>query len=162
MRASQTPTAWNGGPRVADQTDAGPVAAGEGGVGPALRTWTVELPAGLGRNLSANARHHHMVQHKLNKKFKAAAAWCARAAHVPHLEQARIVAEYRPPDRRRRDPDNLAPQVKAAIDGIVQAGVLTDDSSRYVTSVEMRIDEDRRVRGGQLVLHITELPEEAR
>jgi Holliday junction resolvase RusA-like endonuclease len=41
--------------------------------------------------------------------------------------------------KRRRDPDSLAPMVKGCLDGLVRAGVLTDDSSTYVHDVHLRI-----------------------
>ena len=34
---------------------------------------------------------------------------------------------------RRRDPDNWVARMKSALDGLVQAGVLKDDSSEHVT-----------------------------
>jgi Holliday junction resolvase RusA-like endonuclease len=80
----------------------------------------------------------------------------ALAAKVPHLERVSIVVEYQPPDRRRRDADNPAPSAKACIDGIVAAGVLTDDACpRYVTEIRCTIGE--QYPRGRLVLQITEV-----
>ena len=36
------------------------------------------------------------------------------------------------PDRRRRDRHNLAPTVKAMMDGLIDAGLLPDDADRYL------------------------------
>lgn len=46
--------------------------------------------------------------------------------------------------------------VKAALDGIVAAGVLRSDDSRYVTEVSCRIGP--LYPKGRLVLHLTEAP----
>lgn len=40
------------------------------------------------------------------------------------------------PDRRRRDPHNLYPTVKACIDGMVDAGVFDDDDATHLTTTE--------------------------
>lgn len=45
------------------------------------------------------------------------------------------------PDKRRRDVDGLGPFVKAALDGLVKAGVWEDDQSDYVQEVRLRIDK---------------------
>lgn len=82
----------------------------------------------------------------------------ARQARIPRLERVSVVAEYQPPDQRRRDADNPAPSVKACIDGIVAAGVLDDDESpRYVAEIICRIGEP--YPGGRMVLFLAEVPE---
>lgn len=39
---------------------------------------------------------------------------------------------------RRRDPHNMAPTVKAIVDGLVDAGVWPDDNERWVTVLDSR------------------------
>jgi crossover junction endodeoxyribonuclease RusA len=123
-------------------------------VGGTGRTWTVELPAGLPL-LNANRRQHHFVKARLTKAIRDAAHIFALADRIPGLKRAHIVVEYRPPDRRHRDVHNLYPSAKAAVDGLVDAGVLPDDSDEYLTGPDMRPGDV--TPGGQLVLHITEL-----
>lgn len=117
------------------------------------RSWSVALPAGLPL-LNANRRQHHMAKARLTRAIRDVAHMLARSDRVPALERAHIVCEYRPPDRRRRDVHNLFPSAKAAVDGLVDAGVLPDDSDEYLTGPDMRLGEV--VKDGQLVLHITE------
>ena len=96
----------------------------------------------------------------ITKPIRDAAIWLARAAKIPHLARAAIVVEFRAPTGRKRvvrEAHNLGPSAKAAIDGLVKAGVLTDDSDRYVADVSFRPGEPHPL--GQLVLIITELPE---
>lgn len=88
----------------------------------------------------------------------------ARDARLPRLERAHIVAELCFTDKRRRDPANWYPTVKAAVDGLVDAGVLRDDSTEYLVGPDMRLgppvprSNGRKQGGGVLVLHIFELP----
>ena len=118
------------------------------------RTYTVELPAGMPL-LNANRRPHWAAKAKLTRALREAALVCARRDQVPPLKRAHIVAEYRPPDRRRRDVHNLFPSAKAAIDGVVDAGVLTDDADQYLIGPDMRLGPVEQ--GGRLVLHIQEI-----
>lgn len=50
-------------------------------------------------------------------------------------------------DRRRRDPHNFAPTMKAIIDGLVDAGVWPDDTPEYVTTTEPVLDVQQLHRG---------------
>jgi crossover junction endodeoxyribonuclease RusA len=123
------------------------------------RSWTVELPAGL-TLLNANQRLHWRPKAERTRTIRAASYACVKGAKVPKLKRAAIVVaaivvEYRPPDRRRRDVHNLYPSAKAAIDGLVDAGVLPDDSDRYLVGPDMRAGEVAPLE--RLVLHITEL-----
>ena len=118
------------------------------------RTFTVELPAELPL-VNANKRLHRMRQADLTKAIRAAAFVMAKNGKVPALQRAHIICEFRPPDRRRRDVHNLYPSAKAAVDGLVDAGVLPDDSDEYLIGPDMRVGTV--VLGGQLLLHITEL-----
>ena len=120
------------------------------------RRWSVELPSGM-ELLNANQRPHWRVRSARTKRIREEAAWLARKAGIPTLARAHIVGEFRPPDRRRRDVANLYPSFKAAIDGLVDAAVLPDDDDTHLVGPDMRLGA--LVAGGQLVLHITELPE---
>jgi crossover junction endodeoxyribonuclease RusA len=119
-----------------------------------MSTWTVELPAGMPL-LNANRRQHWAAKAKLTRALREAALVCARRDHVPALDRAHIVVEYRPPDCRRRDVHNLAPSAKACVDGVVDAGVLRDDADEYLIGPDMRVGPV--VPRGQLLIHITEL-----
>lgn len=122
---------------------------------PGPRAWTVELPPGV-QLLNANQRLHWRKKAPITRALREASAILARQARIPTLARAHIVGEYRPPDRRRRDVANLYPSFKAAIDGLVDAAVLDDDDDTRLVGPDMRLGQ--LVAGGQLVLHITELP----
>lgn len=123
------------------------------------RTWTLEFPPGM-LLLSLNDRYHWAEKGKRAKALREAGWALARQQQIPQLQRASFVVEYRPPDRRRRDNDNIpAGSGKHGIDGIVQARVLVDDSREYVADIRYRLGAI--VPKGQLVIYITEVIEEA-
>lgn len=59
----------------------------------------------------------------------------ARQAQIPCLRSVHITAQPYQKRGRLADPGAHQPAVKAAIDGLVDAGVLEDDSGSYVASL---------------------------
>ncbi|WP_327655727.1 hypothetical protein [Streptomyces sp. NBC_00483] len=127
-------------------------------------TFTIELPAGLPL-LNANRRHHHRVRADRTRTLRAAAMQAATenpalmrmlAAAKPGAlyQRARIVAYYRPARAGRADPANWYPSFKAAVDGLVDAGLLEDDDHTRLIGPDMRLGN--KVPGGQLVLVISD------
>lgn len=122
--------------------------------------WRVAMPAGMPL-LSTNQRHNHWSERQRTTKALRRTAYVnAAAAHIPQLQRARIVAVYHPHDRRRRDVHNLLPAAKACVDGLVDAGVLPDDNDQHLIGPDMRPGL-RKVKHGQLVLHVTALDQDA-
>lgn len=121
------------------------------------RQWVIELPAGT-KLLSSNDREHWRARARETASLRETAAWLARAQKIPRLDRAHVLATYWPPDRRRRDPANLYPSVKACVDGLTDAGVWADDDAAHVTGPDMRLGEV--CPGGRLVLIVTELSPE--
>lgn len=132
--------------------------------------YTVTLPAGL-KLLNANDRVHHQQRAAITKALRSAAAFAA--FQDPHLRRALIAARpepllcrahilgvLHPGNRGRRDPANYYPSFKAAVDGLVDAGLFEDDDSAHVHGPDMRLGPV--VKRSQLVLHIRELPGVAR
>ena len=154
------PRAGDGGQAAAGKNAAaklGKVTSPRPAAGFKPRTWTIELPAGL-PVLNLNKRLHWAKERAIAKELRLAAWAMARQQKIPHLYRARITVEYQPPrTRRRRDAENIpAPSGKHAVDGLVDAKVLTDDECpRYVEKIEHRIGES--YPRGRLVLHVTEV-----
>jgi Holliday junction resolvase RusA-like endonuclease len=119
------------------------------------REFKLELPPGM-RLLSLNGRQHWAQRNRATQVIKQAAWAVAKQARVPRLERAEITVIYRPPDRRRRDAGNLAASGKAAIDGLVLAGVLADDDSSHLIREEYEIGDLCPLRRGRLVIRIRE------
>jgi hypothetical protein len=82
----------------------------------------------------------------------------AQQARLPRLPSAHIVAELRFTDRRRRDPHNFMPTIKAVVDGLVDYGLLPDDSAAYLVGPDVRLGEPIKARpfgpAGALILTI--------
>ena len=132
------------------------------------RSFTITLPPGL-KLLNANQRVHHRVRAELTSAIRGATmAQCSgepamRAALVsageaPVPEHAYILGILHPGSRRRLDPANFYPSFKAAVDGLVDAGVLEDDDHTRVIGPDMRIGPV--MKGGRIALHIQELTPE--
>lgn len=140
--APQTPT--RSGTRLTPQS---PSSA------PGPRAWRLVL--GLDKPLSLNDRHGVMAHARAKRTVRQAAGYAALALRIgpqPHVH-VRIV--YEPALTRRRDTDNLWATGKPAIDGLVDAGVVPDDTPQYVTRHEPRIaDPNPRVLGNRVWLHV--------
>jgi hypothetical protein len=117
--------------------------------------YIVALPPGLPLlNANRSRRQHWAPVRATARDIRTAAFAIARAQHIPRIERARIVYVIHPaPQDRRRDPANWAESAKAAVDGLVDAGVFEDDDSTRVVGPDPRLGAP--VARGQLVLHIT-------
>lgn len=107
---------------------------------------------------SANDRlHWQVVRHK-----KSAVKTLARAAAdgVGRLEVATLDVQVHYPTNSPADPHNIASTVlKAAIDGIVAAGVLPDDDDKHLTAVTISRGPKTALPGMyRLTLTLTEVP----
>lgn len=124
---------------------------------PSVRQWQVFIPAPAPW-LSANQRRDLRRQTPDRRAWRAAGAAHARAAHLPKLQHVHLVAVLRFPDNRRRDPHNYYPTLKALVDGLVDYGLVPDDSHQYLVGPDIRqgpVLTDRRL--GEVVLTVTDL-----
>lgn len=129
--------------------------------GPRPAPFVITLPAGLDL-LNANRRIHEQAAARLTKKIRNAAheavsecpalmAALKAAKPDPLFQRAHILGVLHPATAgRRRDPANWYPSFKAAVDGLVDAGVLEDDDHTRVVGPDMRLGPV--VKRGQLVL----------
>ncbi len=112
--------------------------------------------------LTANQRFGHWAaKARITADVRRTTMLLARAAKLPRgVEHVTIRLYYVPRDRRRRDADNLVPTLKAACDGLVDAGLVHDDTPDQMTKHMPTIDPPTREapgpRGGRLYLTITE------
>lgn len=124
------------------------------------RVWTLTIPAPAAW-LNANQRVDLRRQTPDRRAWRDAANVYARAARLPKLARAHILAELRFADARHRDVHNLYPTIKAVVDGLVDYGLLPDDSHHYLVGPDLRYGPRvaKRPAGasGELVLTITEL-----
>lgn len=74
----------------------------------------------------------------------------------PHIPAATCDVVVKWSDKRRRDAESIVPTVKAAIDGCVDAGLLTDDSDQYLKKVSYsNADETHNTPGIACYLELT-------
>jgi hypothetical protein len=129
------------------------------------RPVTITLPAGLDL-LNSNQRLHHAPKGRLTAALRAAAHEAvtedarlmealADAKPGPLFQRAHVLGILHPPKNDRRDPANWYPSFKAAVDGLVDAGLLEDDDHTRLVGPDMRLG--RKVKGGQLVLVVRAL-----
>lgn len=115
----------------------------------------IELPWPDMRKLSPNSRPHWAVKHQAAKEANSIGYWEAYKAWDTDKKFAdRIVARYTfyPPDKRRRDLDNVLGCLKHATDGVFVA-IGADDSSIQQTIVEW----GEVCKPGKVVLRLEEL-----
>jgi crossover junction endodeoxyribonuclease RusA len=113
-------------------------------------SYLIKLPVGL-QLMNANDRDHWTKRAKASSLIRATARGLCK--DFPRLGRVKIKAVYYASDNRRRDVSNLFPSVKAAVDGIVDAGVIKDDNDKFVVALEM-IRGEYNIPGGQLVIEI--------
>lgn len=103
----------------------------------------LEVPLPLRKRpwLSSNDRDHWGRRKGLTEYYRHTACQIAKDLDVPTFEMVALDVALAFGDNRRRDAHNYLPTVKAIIDGLVDAGVLYDDSDRYVVSTTIRRDE---------------------
>lgn len=122
--------------------------------------FVITLPAGL-TLLNSNQRLNFHDRRRITARLRGAATEAvgecpalmdALAAAKPDalFPRAHILGVLHPPSDGRRDPANWYPSFKAAVDGIVDAGVLEDDDHTRLLGPDMRLGEKRPK--GQLVL----------
>lgn len=103
-----------------------------------MRTWTLDLPDQP--YITANSRAHWSKRSACAAGWRDATALLARQAKVPELGRVYVTLTMVAKDRRRRDADNLVSGVlKHCLDGLVDAGVIPDDTPEHVDGSLPRI-----------------------
>jgi crossover junction endodeoxyribonuclease RusA len=120
------------------------------------RTWELALPPGT-LLINANQNLHWRKRAELIASIRHTAWAMARKAKLPALQRAHIFYVFHPDTKgsRRRDSGNWSPSAKAAIDGLVDAGLLPDDNHTRLLGPDPRMGPP--IARSQLVLHITDL-----
>lgn len=100
-------------------------------------------------------RKHWRDQADHEREWRNAGFLLAKEAKLPKLAQVRVEA-IPFGNTGPQDPGNCYPSVKALLDGLVDAGVIVDDTGEYVTSVTMLPWRKIKAPSG-LELHIYEV-----
>lgn len=118
------------------------------------REWLVELP--MTRPLSLNSRQHWRAKARDVARVRKLAAKAVADLGVPRMTYVEVELHYAPRDRRRRDADNLVATVKPCHDGLVDAGVIPDDTPEYLLPRFPVVDEPTRAAAGRIYLIVRE------
>jgi crossover junction endodeoxyribonuclease RusA len=85
---------------------------------------------------NAERRWHYHERARRVRETRTRWTWLTLAENIPKLDRVSITAQPLARSRRwRADVAACYPSVKAAIDGIVDAGVMEDDDDRHLLSV---------------------------
>ena len=127
-----------------------------------MSEWHIDLPYTKPPMSLNDKREHWAVFRRKVGLVRKTAEILARQAGIPRMH-SRVTVRliYRPKANLRRDPVNLSPVVKAAVDGLVDAGVLDDDDRTRCEQTPVIVDKGAEwSAGSRLRLHITELVDE--
>lgn len=100
--------------------------------------------------LSPNARTHWSKRASAAKKYRAEACLMANAMGCRALGCDSLTVEitFCPPDKRRRDVDNMLASIKSGLDGIADATGVDDSTWHY------GITRGDPVKGGAVLVHV--------
>ena len=114
---------------------------------------TLPLPP---RVLHPNERPPHWaVKHIAAQNYKAMARIVGYGCGARYVEKVQIRPVFYFKTNRRRDGDGLIAWIKAAIDGIKEAGVIEDDSTEHIEWLDPQVGKD--AGNPRLELHISPL-----
>lgn len=121
-----------------------------------MATIVIDLPRSLW--WSANGREHWTRRSAKTRAVRLLAKAAARGTERFDRATLGVLVHY--PTNARADPHNVASTViKAAIDGIVSAGVLPDDDDKHLTAVTISRGPKTSIAGiYRLTLTLEEVP----
>jgi crossover junction endodeoxyribonuclease RusA len=96
--------------------------------------WTLDLPYER-PPLNANQRLHWAKKAALTKQVRAASFYAAKSAGVLRCDKVRVTLTWFVRTTTRRDADNVVPTLKALCDGLVDAGIVSDDTPDQMVKV---------------------------
>ncbi len=106
------------------------------------------------KDLSPNARKYRLAVAPLRKKARTEAMWACKAAKMnfAHLADTglHLRITFNPPDRRKRDLDNLLASIKSHLDGVADV-IGVDDSMWGLTLVRGEV-----VKGGAVKVEVVD------
>lgn len=88
------------------------------------------------KELSPNARVHHHALARVKKKYRSECGWELKAQGVKKIEadELHLSITFYPPDKRRRDWDNMLASIKSGLDAISQQ--IEVDDSKWELSIK--------------------------
>lgn len=100
--------------------------------------WTITIPAPV-EFINLNQRMHWAKKANLTRAWRSAGLIYAMAADIPrNLARVHITAHIIKPTARQYDVHNLLPTLKAAVDGLVDYGLIPDDTNNHLVGPDLR------------------------
>ena len=100
--------------------------------------WTLTIESALPM-LNLNQRYHWAKKAQLTKHWRQLALANAMAAGLPrNLQNVHITAHVIKSTSRQYDVHNLMPTLKACVDGLVDYGLIPDDTNKHLTGPDLR------------------------
>lgn len=103
---------------------------------------TIQLPP-INPKLHAHNTGHWRTKAAAVKQLKIVAQVTARPLVSETWDRAKVHYHFFVPDNLRRDEGNMIHSQKPAIDGIVKAGLIVDDSWQYLSTGSVTVEIDR-------------------
>ena len=115
---------------------------------------TIYIPIkfpGLNEMIAAAKKHYHQYS-SMKKEFTEAVAWHVKAKNPRQRNEVFIELTWYE-KTAKRDPDNISAAKKFVFDGLVQAGVIPDDTKKHILGwKETVIYKDGDKQGVMVVL----------
>lgn len=99
------------------------------------------------KELSPNARPHHMQKYKASRRYKSECYILAKGKGPEVNGNIPLLIWFHPPTNRFPDLDNCLAAIKAGVDGVAEAWGINDKIFRPIT-----IDFGEPVKGGKVVM----------
>lgn len=90
--------------------------------------------------LRPNERPHWAQKARITRQIRQTSCALAKIGKIGPQPRSVVTAVWYPRDRRRRDAGSLTVTLKAAIDGLVDAGVWPDDDPSHVAEERVRVE----------------------
>ena len=110
----------------------------------------------LSANFTVGGIGGRMMKATATKKYRRLACEVVQNERIESLpwKKVSVRADFHYTKKRRRDTDNLMYSLKSIYDGIIDAGVVLDDTSEYMKREEPRIYDNSRKITPMVVLEI--------
>lgn len=94
----------------------------------------IDLPLHQGKPpLSLNQRLHWAEKARRSRRIRESVYWQAKALRLGTVDHVTVQLHYAAPVLRQRDPDNLIPSQKPAVDGLVDARLIPGDTPQHLS-----------------------------
>lgn len=117
------------------------------------QAWLIVLPFDR-PPLTANQRMHWRKKALVTRTVRMIAK--EFTGHIPPLVKCRVQLIWLVTDKVRRDVDNVVPTLKALCDGLVDAGIVRDDTPKYMEKLMPVISRVEKAAGPKRMQLIVE------